>query len=444
MEGYVLSESLIKLFLTVLSVFYLYNKILNTKTTKRLKFSLNITFKTLIISLGLSCFALFFSTLLITGFENLLFCFTANKILNFFITFLIIGLIQFFIISFPFRFNRLKSGMPFLPENKYDNTGIWISSIIISLTILGDIYNKHDFIFMILSILSALCVGTFFIWWNNQLTQTYIEKLHINEIQILEDEINNLKKDNEKLAKIIHKDNKLIPSMELAVRTILTLNLSKTADKEEIQKIHGLINELNILSNERTGILTIYEHDSIKFPSTASVRLDLLIQYMYSKMVYHKISFNFVPNADIKYMIDNIIDEDSLNTIIADITENAITATMHQNIKNILLSIDLENGCYFINICDSGIPFDKDTFLHLGKRYYTTHKDSGGSGIGLMTTFEILKKYCASFIINEIINSATFTKKVTIAFDGLNQFRVKSDRREIIDISFQRNDLIFE
>lgn len=444
MEGYVLSEAFIKLFFTVLSVFYLYNKLLNTKSTKKFKISLSTTFKTLIVSLGLSCFSLFISTLFITSLENLFFYFSDNKKFYYTLIYLIIGIIQFFIISIPFHFNRLKNGMPFLLENRYDNTGIWVSFMIIALTVLSNIYNKHDYIFLILIIITSLCVGIFLIWWKNQLKQAYIEKLHIKEIQHSEDEINNLKKENEKLAKIIHRDNKLIPSMELAVRTILTLNLSKTADKEEIQKIHGLIDELNNLSNERTGILTIYEHDIIKFPSTASARLDLLIQYMHSKMVYHKISFSFMPNADVKYMTDNIIDEDSLNTIIADITENAITATKNQNIKNILLSIDLENNCYCINICDSGIPFGKDTILYLGKRNYTTYKDSGGSGIGLMTTFEILKKYSGSFIINEKINSTAFTKKITIAFDGLNQFRVKSRRNDIIDVSSQRNDIIFE
>lgn len=165
---------------------------------------------------------------------------------------------------------------------------------------------------------------------------------------------------------------------------------------------------------------------------------------MQHKMFTCQIAFNFTLNANINYMMTKIIDEDSLNTLIADIVENAIIATRNQLTKNILLSIDLENNCYCINIFDSGIPFESDTFLYIGKKRYTTHQNSGGSGIGLMTTFEILKKYSASFIIDETINATTYTKKIAICFDALSQFRVKSTRDDVIAISSQRNDIIFE
>lgn len=479
-------ESFIKYFFIILSVFYLYNKILNIKSTTRhvttsVCFSalismmvyysksyvpnfnipimiclflmvityqyplpLNIAFIASVISFGLSYFFFFIATLVIIPFAGLLIYSTWNEKICYIITLLILGMIQFFIATIPFRFKRLKNGMPFLLKKSSGNIGICISSIIVMLTAFLKIREKNDFIFSCFILLITICGVLLFMWWKKQLKKTYIEKLHSNEIVSLENEINKLKAENEKLSKIIHKDNKLIPSMEMAVRTMLISYSSKITDLEELKGIYALLDELSKLSNERAGTLSLYEQELTTLPSTGFIRLDSLLQYMQHKMSSCQITFNVTLNASIKYMIEHIIDEDSLSTLIADLLENAMIATLKQSLKNILLTIDLENNCYCINIFDSGIPFEADTFLYIGKEHYTTHQNTGGSGIGLMTTFELLTKYSASFIIDETINATTYTKKITICFDGLTQFRVKSNRDEVIAISSQRNDIILD
>ena len=75
-----------------------------------------------------------------------------------------------------------------------------------------------------------------------------------------------------------------------------------------------------------------------------------------------------------------------------------------------------QEKCNFV-IYDSGEYFSKDVLKKLGKKRATTHKKDGGTGIGLMTTFEILKKYNASFSIDETINNPQYTKCVAITFD---------------------------
>lgn len=52
-------------------------------------------------------------------------------------------------------------------------------------------------------------------------------------------------------------------------------------------------------------------------------------------------------------------------------------------------------------IYDSGIEFELETLKKLGLERITTHKKTGGSGIGFMTTFETLKECKASLIIEE-------------------------------------------
>ena len=79
----------------------------------------------------------------------------------------------------------------------------------------------------------------------------------------------------------------------------------------------------------------------------------------------------------------------------------------------------------------------------MGKTRYTTHGDSGGTGIGLMTTFELIKVYSASFIINENFNYSPYCKKVSVCFDGLYQIKIHSNRDEIFNVASYRDDIIF-
>ena len=82
------------------------------------------------------------------------------------------------------------------------------------------------------------------------------------------------------------------------------------------------------------------------------------------------------------------------------------------------------NDSLKMSVFDSGEPFDDKVKKKLGRLRVTTHKDEGGSGIGMMTTFEILKKYKASFTIDEQIDNGTYTKKVCVCFDGKGNIKI--------------------
>ena len=47
----------------------------------------------------------------------------------------------------------------------------------------------------------------------------------------------------------------------------------------------------------------------------------------------------------------------------------------------------------------------------------TTHGDDGGSGIGMMTTCELCRKYSASLRI-EPVTDGDYTKCISVVFDG--------------------------
>lgn len=72
----------------------------------------------------------------------------------------------------------------------------------------------------------------------------------------------------------------------------------------------------------------------------------------------------------------------------------------------------------FFVIFDSGKPFDKTVLDTLGKEKITTHKNEGGSGIGLFTAHHILKDNGGTFKIRNAVFSSRFTKSVEVRFCG--------------------------
>ncbi|MGN1085093.1 MAG: hypothetical protein ACI4QX_08815, partial [Lachnospiraceae bacterium] len=85
-----------------------------------------------------------------------------------------------------------------------------------------------------------------------------------------------------------------------------------------------------------------------------------------------------------------------------------------------------------IDFFDSGANFDARVIENLGKKRCTTHKNEGGSGIGLMTTLEILEKKKGSFELEEFRENCLFTKRVSVVLDHRFKTRIFSDRADIL------------
>ena len=153
------------------------------------------------------------------------------------------SLLLLLMIRLPFLSRRLKNGMPFLIKKGGGNAGVIISVILLCCGIL--LSNNKDMRLIYVVPLFMIIFGAVFmlIWWRSRLTREYIETLRSNEIKDLremllkkEDQIDCLEQNNQALAKIIHRDNKLIPAMELAVRDFL-----KSAEQMEQTELkrHG-------------------------------------------------------------------------------------------------------------------------------------------------------------------------------------------------------------
>lgn len=358
-----------------------------------------------------------------------------------------------------FRIKRLKRGVLFLKDQKktYKIGLIGLSLIVLSLYIQSrmDIYNNtfYNTNLVICIFIECICM---FIWIRRKITKYYKQKLKENTIQELEkeirqkdDKIKNILEENEKIATINHKYSSRITALEKISAKILTKPEIISKMKEEFgEDFTELENQIKILTSEYKNEMKESLEIQNKIPKTDIFGIDKLLEYLKEEAESNNIEFNLTLSGSINYMVENVIDQSKLETLLGDHIKDAIIAIHHSNnnYKKILVIIGIIDNYYEVCIYDTGIEFEINTLLKLGTEAITTHKQTGGSGIGFMTTFKTMNETKASLIIeeNHRINNTDFTKAVRIRFDGKNQYIVKSYRAEEIISKVKDNRIIIE
>lgn len=173
--------------------------------------------------------------------------------------------------------------------------------------------------------------------------------------------------------------------------------------------------------------------------------IDNLLEYMKGQANKENIEFIFETDKNVKGVLENI-PEDKLETLLADHIKDGIIAInfSETNNKKIKVSIGKIGKVYEICIYDTGIEFEIDTLLKLGLENVTTHKETGGTGIGFATTFETLKECKGSLIIEEYKKDSEYSKCIRVIFDGENKFKIKSYRADEIKKKNKGDRIIIE
>jgi len=219
---------------------------------------------TTVIALGISLCSFTFSAVIMTLF---LLCTALTPENHFWILIkLVIGIMQYLLVHLPFQLKRLKKGMPFLYELNFNNIGCLLSMcIIICVIIISTPYTIHTYITISCLLLIFPCALLLISWWRAIITRNYRRKLQQFEMQKLknelvqkEQEITRLLENNKALAQIIHRDNKLIPAMELAVNTFLQ-NQNTLSPQQLKEQGFALAAHLQTMSQERKFNLTEYQ-----------------------------------------------------------------------------------------------------------------------------------------------------------------------------------------
>lgn len=321
----------------------------------------------------------------------------------------LIGILQNIFIALLFHTKRLRNGMPYITNKLLNSNLIYVGTLLILFSSFFFLNTPPSLALDQLLVSFVLALGVIsWLDWQKSIQADYINKNNSQQIDLLETKLQERDAELERLSKIIHKDNKLLAALELSTREVL-----QDASNE---KAESLLQELNRFSKERSETLHAYEAGRASLPNSGLFSVDTMLNYLYQRALKHKIDFQLNLEGELSG-ITSYISEEDLCTIIADLGENAIIATKDAETKNILLSIKQQDTNYILSFYDSGEPFAAEVLENLGKKRYTTHAETGGSGIGLMTTSELAQKYNATFTISSTDMTPPYTKQVSFVLN---------------------------
>ena len=306
----------------------------------------------------------------------------------------------------------------------------------------SDEYWVNNTFFVILTLFIVMIVliqKTLTLYYKQKLLAQNIEEYKA-EIASKDAEIKSLSEEKYKISKLNHEFYNRQKALIHKVEEIMNMNTEAAEELDLSKQINDLTKEYTDKAKE---IKTLD-----KLPITGITEIDDMFKYMQSECKSKNIQFNLQINGNIYHMINNKIAQNKLVTMIGDHLRDAIIAIefSKNSFKSILAILGENNGLYEFCVFDTGIEFKIDTLLKLGLEPATTHKDSGGTGIGFMTTFETMSETKASLIINEMheMNNTDYTKSITIRFDGKNEYRIKSYRSDEIKKKLKDNRIIIE
>lgn len=410
------------------------------------KINLRIVYTTVLFSFSFS-----FVAIIISGFIALivLLPFLYNKYeFSWILVRLTFGIIHYILIYNCFHIPKLQKGMQFLYHIPSGNIGSTFCVFLIMLIIIfceakTDVQSLATIFYSLIIALGFLLLY----WWNYHITQTYRKFLRKNEIDslnlLLEErnqEILYLKSENDKLARIIHKDNKIIPALSMA---IIDSYENKTAlDLSTLEEDSSLHMKLKQLYDERVETLANYQQEILRLPQTDFDSVNAILSYMQAESLKQNIPFQLMLFDTLDSTIPAEITENDFTHILSDLLSNAIHACKDIPSSSIQIYLGKMDGISTIKILNTGTVFDIETLKNLGLARHTTHADTGGSGIGLMDIWKLKEQYKATLLIDEIIDNSNTYTCINILFNHKKHFIIQSNRHKELSAHINRPDLM--
>ena len=417
----------------IISTIILISFLFSLKTRNKLGYSLIITMISMTINYIIFAISIFWDFII----------FLIFNIQNDYINVIVMIAIYLLLIMAFSKIKRFKRGFAFLQaklkSEYFDILSLNISTVILFTIIIAANYKENITINLLLGfvVFSTLMFATI----QKSLQLYYKQKMLVKDLEETKEELENKKKEVEALEKENLEFSKISHSIAHKQKS-LEHKLNELSMKSEIADELDIKDRIDDLSKN------LMKETIVVLDKTGITEIDDMLSYMQSECVKNKIDFQLQLNGNIYTMINHHIDKEELEILLADHIKNAIIAIGYgDNVnKSILVRLGKLDGSYGLYVYDSGIEFEIETLLNLGKKPSTTHKDSGGTGMGFMNTFDTLRKHKASFIIEEYGKPVkdNFTKALKFKFDGKNEFKICSYREEEIKNKDKENSLIVE
>lgn len=384
--GAILGVELTKTIQTLLAMMlvYLINGVIVTVVTKfKIKYSVVVTFIALMISYLAYIVSVIITAIIINVFKINI---ATDEVKSLFL----IVFIQCLILYIFFKQKRLKNGIQFLQDDKMINSigiiGFGFIGITIIIYSLFDNSKGQEFIIKLTSglLIEAICL---FIWIKKKITKYYKQKLKEqtvadlqNEIKEKDNKINEILEENKAIATINHKYSSRIKALEeFSSKIVSKPELVEKMKTEFGEDYTAFAAQIKRISQEYSNEMKTKVTKENAIPKTGIFGIDTLLEHMSTEATKSSISLDVKINASINYMVEDIISESALETLLGDHIKDAIIAINCSNNTNrrILVVISIVDKCYEINFYDTGIEFEIDTLIKLGKEQITTHKETG-------------------------------------------------------------------
>ncbi|MCL2337293.1 MAG: hypothetical protein FWC60_07740 [Firmicutes bacterium] len=345
----------------------------------------------------------------------------------------LVSVLQLVLSFLLFRINRFKNGFPFLLQRSAIIISLIAAGVVLLLAAWIKIITTSEYAYSGYLYLTGILISGagVYIWIRRGIRMFYRKRQEERGMEILErelaaakEEIRRLTEQNDTLRVANHKTRHRLAALEQAV---LAMSGGAMEASEELavtlEDIRRVTQDYQTDIGQLTGKNTL--------PGTKIKALDDLCANFASQFRSAGIDFKLSINGSIPYMVQNILDQGQLETMVGDHLQNAMIAVKAGSnpFRGVWALLGLTGDSYAFTVYDSGISFTTDTLARLGAGRVTTHAANGGSGIGFMTTFAVMKQCNASLLISEKEPStADYTKAVTIRFDGQGQYIIETYR----------------
>lgn len=363
-----------------------------------------------------------------------------NEIVRAIINSLIVGIIQIVCVLLLFRIKRLQSGLYPKSKNATFDILLYLSVICIFTMMLLYAEEVKQYMLKVVLLVIALCGLLLIVWWRRHITFNYRESVKQQNVDRLENTIEEYESSSAEnglkvavYGKHNHYLNKALPNcVSLAERAAeQTGNADVCAVRDMLR---DMLRELGI-TNEKCSMKNI--------PQTGVGVVDAPLIQLFAAAEQKNFNASADISADVgSWFTESGLIKDDIHIMLSYLLDNAVISALGSPNAKVRAELkETANKKPLIRIYDSGEQFNERVLAKLGQEEVTTRAGDGGNGIGLFTVFEILRKYGASFTLDEAPDLFGFNKCIEIAFDGQRFFLVRTYRESVVSACAARKDV---
>ena len=350
----------------------------------------------------------------------------------------LIAVLQLFLCYRFFKVRRFKRGFPFLFARYTLAITLVIAGLFFAFNTLGlELWGNYGIYRTIIPLITSTGItgAGIYIWirrsmkmWQRKRAWERNEEIYHKELARVTQELERYKEMHESVRVANHRVMHRLSAAEEVALSLIEKTRSLGLPPDYYEQLNQQLEDIRDISKEYTDTVGGKRIPSI--PSANIHSMDALFKYFAGIFASHDIDFNLMISGSIVHMVETVIGKGKLETMIGDHLQDALIAVKASDnaTGRVLAMIGEADGCYEFSVQDNGIPFEVDTLIKLGAERVTTHQENGGSGIGFMTTFETMKECGASLIIHENPPGSSYSKTVTIRFDGENRYVIETYR----------------